>query len=82
MPANRASPPGASTDVYEVAERPTTLKLTSCGEAKIGDSVRYEGRVYVIRGFTHASSATQYVILADEATGESETVPLTEVERA
>jgi hypothetical protein len=38
--------------------------------------------VYDIRGFTHASSATQYVILADEATGESETVPLTEVERA
>jgi hypothetical protein len=58
------------------------MKMTSCGEAKIGDSVRYDGREYVIRGFTHASSPTQYVILKDEATGKDETVPLAEVEKA
>jgi hypothetical protein len=53
--------------------------VTSCGEVKIGDSVRYEGRPYIVRGFTYASSSTQHVILEDEQRGERKTVPLAEV---
>ena len=56
--------------------------MASCGEVKIGDSVLYEGRRHIVRGFTMASSPTQYVLLEDEATGERATVALTETSPA
>jgi len=42
--------------------------VASCGEVKLGDRVRYEGRLYIVQGFTYASSPTQQVILEDEET--------------
>ena len=56
--------------------------VISCGEIKPGESVRYEERPYIVRGFTHASSSTQYVILEDDAMGERKTVPLADVTRS
>jgi hypothetical protein len=53
--------------------------VTSCGEVKIGTSVRYEGRAYLVRGFTYASSSTQHVIPEDEETRKWKTVPLAAV---
>jgi hypothetical protein len=45
-------------------------------EVETGDRVRYEGRAYIVRGFTYASSSTQHVILQGEETREWKTVPL------
>lgn len=56
--------------------------MTSCGEVKIGDSVRYEGRLYVVRGFSFLSSPTQHVLLEDQETGERATAPLADIEAA
>jgi len=56
--------------------------MASCGEVKKGDSVLYEGRRHLVCGFTMKSSATQYVDLEDEASGQRLTVPFAEVETA
>ena len=34
---------------------------------KLGDTVEYGGRLWVVRGFTHASSSEQHVVLEDSA---------------
>jgi hypothetical protein len=37
--------------------------MTSRGEVMTGDNVRFDGRQYIVRGFTYASSPTQHVVL-------------------
>jgi len=54
--------------------------MASRGGVKIGDSVLYEGRRHLVCGFTMKSSATQYVLLEDEASGDRLTVPFAELE--
>jgi hypothetical protein len=34
-----------------------------CGEVEIGDSVRYQQRHYIVRGFTRVSSDQQHAVL-------------------
>jgi hypothetical protein len=50
--------------------------VASCGEVKLGGSVRYQQRGFIVRGFTRASSAEQYVVLEEAETGEVVTVLL------
>ena len=54
--------------------------MASCGGVEIGDSVLYKGRRHRVCGFTMKSSATQYVLLEDEASGQRLTVPFAELE--
>ena len=54
--------------------------VVACGEVRIGDSVRYRLRRYIVRGFTRAGSPVQYVVLQDVKTGDYITVALTEIE--
>ena len=54
--------------------------MASGGGVEIGDSVLYKGRRHRVCGFTMKSSATQYVLLEDEANGERLTVPFDELE--
>jgi len=54
--------------------------MVTCGEVRIGDSVRYRLRRYIVRGFTRVSSSVQHVVLEDVETGEFVTVPMAEVE--
>jgi hypothetical protein len=51
----------------------------TCGEVRIGDSVRCRQRLYIVRGFTRASSSEQYVVLEEAETGETVTVLFAEV---
>jgi len=54
--------------------------MVACGEVKIGDSVRYRQRRYIVRGFMRASTSEQHVVLEDVEPGEFVTVPFAEIE--
>ena len=47
---------------------------------QIGDTVQYQGRRYLLHGFTHAGSPEQHGVIEDAQTGEFVTVPLEQVE--
>jgi hypothetical protein len=56
------------------------IDMASCGEVKLGSSVRYQQRDFIVRGFTRASSVEQYVVLEEAETGEVVTVLLAQLE--
>ena len=47
---------------------------------ELGDTVQYQGRRYLLHGFTHAGSPEQHGVIEDAQTGEFVTVPLEQVE--
>ena len=46
---------------------------------ELGDTVQYQGRRYLLHGFTHAGSPEQHGVIEDAQTGEFVTVPLEQV---
>lgn len=47
---------------------------------ELGDLVLYQERCYVLLGYTRASTTQQHAVIENAATGESETVPVDDLE--